>query len=278
MLNDIYQALDPTAFSIGPFAVRWYGLGYILGVIIGGIVILKVAKRWRIEVSIDSLMTLLIAAILGIIIGGRLGYCLFYDAGKYLANPLEILAVNNGGMSFHGGVIGMLIAIFATSKITKIPFATIADLVVIAAPIGIFLVRVANFINGELWGAVDQSLPWGVVFDGAGALPRHPTQLYEALLEGVLMFVVLFAMSRKVPPWSQGTFVGVFLTLYGIFRITIEFVRQPDVQIGYLFGNWFTMGMLLSVPLLIAGIGLLVYAHKTKKSQVGLATQQQTDV
>jgi phosphatidylglycerol:prolipoprotein diacylglycerol transferase len=270
MLNDIYQALDPVAFSIGPVAVRWYGLGYIVGIVIGGLVILKLAKHWKLNYSFDALLTLLIAAAVGIIAGGRLGYCLFYGEGYYFANPLAILSVSDGGMSFHGGVLGMVIAIAIVSKISKMPYLSIADLIVIAAPIGIFLVRIANFINGELWGAVAVDLPWGVVFDGAGDLPRHPTQLYEALLEGAVMFAVLFSLSRKLPARPRGTFVGVFLTLYGIFRIAIEFVRQPDTQIGYLIGDWFTMGMLLSLPLLIAGIILLVYADKTKHPQQGI--------
>ncbi|MDR0500808.1 MAG: prolipoprotein diacylglyceryl transferase [Coriobacteriales bacterium] len=271
MLDDLYHFLDPTAFWLGSFPVRWYGLGYFFGLAIGAIVILRTAKRWNLKFTLDSLLVIILAATLGIIIGGRVGFILFYGNGYYFAHPLEILAINNGGMSFHGGVIGMAVAVPIAARLTKIAFLTIADLVVIAAPIGIFLVRCANFINGELWGAVTD-LPWGVVFDdsGGGTLPRHPTQLYEACLEGIVMFVVLQVLSRRKSATSaRGFHVGIFLCLYAIFRISIEFVRQPDVQLGYLFGDWFTMGMLLSLPLLAGGIALVVYSQIAKKPQRG---------
>ncbi len=273
LLNDIYQALDPIAFWIGPFAVRWYGLGYILGILIGGYIVFHACKRWNIRFSLDALLTVFIAATVGIILGGRLGYVLFYNAGYYFANPAEILAFSNGGMSFHGGVIGMALAAWIASRIIKMPLLTLADLIVIAAPVGICLVRVTNFINGELWGA-PTDLPWGVEFESGGGVARHPSQLYEALLEGVVIFIVLQVLSRKKQPLSRGGYLGIFLILYGIFRITVEFVREPDVQLGYLAGGWLTMGMVLCIPMLVIGIALLVYAAKTRHPQQGLPELQ----
>jgi phosphatidylglycerol:prolipoprotein diacylglycerol transferase len=207
---------------------------------------------------------------LGIVIGGRLGYIVFYGVGYYLQNPLEVFALSNGGMSFHGGVIGMVAAMAIAARMTGLPLLSIGDLAVIAAPVGIFLVRIANFINGELWGA-ESDLPWAVVFDdsGGGPLPRHPTQLYEAALEGLVMFVVMQVLARKLPPRPRGFFVGTFLSLYAVFRIAVEFVRQPDAQLGYLAGGWFTMGMLLSLPLLVAGAVLIVCACKKRLPQQG---------
>jgi phosphatidylglycerol:prolipoprotein diacylglycerol transferase len=299
MLNAIYHALSPIAFTIGPFAVHWYGLGYIIGLILGGLVVYRTARHWQVQVGkphpqagvdgkgttplpstqaspspaapaassgrhfdLNALLGLIIAAALGVIIGGRLGYVLFYNLPYYAAHPALVFATWDGGMSFHGGVIGTLIAMLVYARILHLPFLRLMDLVCIGAPIGICLVRCCNFINGELWGAVT-NLPWGVVFGGAaGPLPRQPSQLYEAALEGLLMFCILFALSRKLPPRPAGTFCGLFALLYGVFRIAVEFVRQPDPQIGYLFGShWITMGMVLSLPLALAGAGVLLYAR-----------------
>ena len=270
MLNDFYQNLDPVAFSIGPLAVRWYGLAYVVGFVLAGLLMWRLAKRWKITFDSDALFTVICCVIVGVILGARLGYCLFYSNGYYFAHPLEVFAFNQGGMSFHGGLVGALLAGIVAAKLTGIPYLTLADLGAIAAPIGLFLGRCANFVNGELWGDFTD-LPWGVVFGGAaGTMPRHPSQLYEALLEGVLLFIVLFALSRKVPPRPRGTFIGVFLVLYGVFRCLVEFVRQPDVQIGYLWGDWLTMGQLLSAPLIVAGIIILIYSCKKKLPQQGL--------
>lgn len=270
MLNDIYQGLDPIAFSLGPLVVRWYGLAYVLGFVCAAAIIYFVAKRWKLGMSEDNLLTLMVCAIVGVVLGARIGYVLFYGDGYYLSHPLEILAFNQGGMSFHGGLVGLLIGGAVAARMTRIPFLTLADLGSIAAPIGLFFGRCANFVNGELWGA-PTSLPWGVVFGGtAGVMPRHPSQLYEALLEGVVLFCVLYILSRKQPPRPQGTFLGVFLVGYGLFRFLIEFVRQPDAQIGYLWGGWLTMGQVLSVPLMVAGACALVYAVRVKKPQKGL--------
>ena len=269
MLNDIYQGLDPIAFSLGPLVVRWYGLAYVLGFVCAAAIIYFVAKRWRLGMSEDNLLTLMVCAIVGVVLGARIGYVLFYGDGYYLSHPLEILAFNQGGMSFHGGLVGLLIGGAVAALMTRIPFLTLADLGSIAAPIGLFFGRCANFVNGELWGAPTDG-PLGVVFGGAaGMMPRHPSQLYEAVLEGLVIFCVLFALSRKRPPRPQGTFLGAFLVLYGIFRFLIEFVREPDVQLGYLWGGWLTMGQVLSAPLIVAGIALLIYAARTRHPQAG---------
>lgn len=269
MLNDIYQGLDPIAFSLGPLVVRWYGLAYVLGFVCAAAIIYFVAKRWKLGMSEDNLLTLMVCAIVGVVLGARIGYVLFYGDGYYLSHPLEILAFNQGGMSFHGGLVGLLIGGAVAARMTRIPFLTLADLGSIAAPIGLFFGRCANFVNGELWGAPTDG-PLGVVFGGAaGMMPRHPSQLYEAVLEGIVIFCVLFALSRKRPPRPQGTFLGAFLVLYDIFRFLIEFVREPDVQLGYLWGGWLTMGQVLSAPLIVAGIALLIYAARTRHPQAG---------
>ena len=270
MLNDLYQNLDPIAFSAGPFTVRWYGIAYVLGFLCTALVAWRTAKRWGIRVGGDQVATIIMWAIVGIIVGARLGYVLFYGAGYYLEHPGKIVMLSEGGMSFHGGLVGALLSGLVSARQVRVPYTTIADLCVIGAPLGLLFGRCANFVNGELWGA-PTDLPWGVVFGGlAGNIARHPTQLYEALLEGVVLFCVLFALSRKVPPRSRGTFLGLFLVLYGTFRFAIEFVRQPDAQLGYLAGGWFTMGMALSLPLVAAGACLLVWAVRMKLPQRGL--------
>ncbi|MBQ3106289.1 MAG: prolipoprotein diacylglyceryl transferase [Eggerthellaceae bacterium] len=277
MLNDIYQMLDPVAFSVGPLSVRWYGIAYVVGFVLTAFVIMRTAKRWKLYLDSDSLLTVVFCVIVGVILGGRLGYVLFYGDGYYFENPAKILAFNEGGMSFHGGLIGALLAGIVAARLVRMPYLSLADMAVIGAPLGLFFGRCANFVNGELWGAVTDA-PWGVVFGGsAGMLPRHPSQLYEAILEGLVIFVVLYALSRKTPPRPQGTFLGVFLVMYGCFRFAVEFVREPDAQLGYLFGGWVTMGQLLSVPLIIAGIAVLVYAARARRPQQGIEPRPMED-
>lgn len=269
MLDALYHSIDPVALSIGPLVIRWYGIAYVLGFVCAALIVWRVARRWRVSVDVDSLLTIMICVIVGVIVGGRLGYVLFYGDGYYLAHPLEIVAFNKGGMSFHGGLVGALVSGIPAARLTRIPYLTLADLGCIAAPMGLFFGRCANFVNGELWGAPTDA-PWGVVFGGAaGLMPRHPSQLYEALLEGVVIFCVLYALSRRVPPRPRGTFLGVFLLMYGTFRFLVEFVREPDAQLGYLWGGWLTMGQVLSVPLIIGGILVLIYAAKRKLPQQG---------
>lgn len=275
MLNDIYQMLDPVALQLGPLQIRWYGLAYVAGFVCAFLVLADLSRRWRVRIGEDAFFTIVFCVVIGVIFGGRLGYVLFYGDGYYLAHPEQILAFNKGGMSFHGGLIGVLLGGAIAAKITHIPFLTLADMGAVGGSIGLFFGRCANFVNGELWGA-PTDLPWGVVFGGAaGAVPRHPSQLYEALLEGVVIFCVLFALSRKNPPRPRGTFIGLFLTMYGLFRFVVEFIREPDAQLGYLWGGWLTMGQVLSVPLIVAGVALLIYAVKMKLPQQGLPEMQQ---
>ena len=270
MLNEIYQMLDPVAVWLGPLPIRWYSLAYLVGFAGVAFILVHTSRRWKLRMNSDAVLTIVVCVMIGVLLGARIGYCLFYGNGYYLQNPMEILALNKGGMSFHGGLVGALLAGAVAARATGIPYLTLADLGAIAAPIGLFCGRCANFVNGELWGAVTD-LPWGVVFGGsAGMMPRHPSQLYEALLEGLLLFILLYALSRKAPARPRGTFLGVFLVVYAICRFAMEFVRQPDVQIGYLWGGWLTMGQCLSVPLLVAGVCLLVWACKRKLPQQGL--------
>lgn len=269
MLNELYQSLDPVAFTIGPLSARWYGLAYVAGFICVIAIMYVVGKRWKMRFNFDSLTIVLLAAMIGVIVGGRLGYVLFYNFDMYAANPLLILNFSRGGMSFHGGFVGAIIAAVIASRIIKMPFLSLVDLAMIGVPIGLFFGRCANFVNGELWGA-PTDLPWGVVFGGsAGSEPRHPSQLYEAFFEGIVLFVILFALSRKQPPFPRGTYTGVFMLGYGICRFMVEFIREPDVQLGYLWGGWLTMGQVLSLPLILVGIVLLVYAYKTNLPQDG---------
>ena len=269
MLDALYHGIDPVALSLGPLTIRWYGIAYVLGFVCAALIVWRVARRWRVSVDVDSLLTIMICVIVGVIVGGRLGYVLFYGDGYYLAHPLEIVAFNKGGMSFHGGLVGALASGIPAARLTRIPYLTLADLGCIAAPMGLFFGRCANFVNGELWGAPTDA-PWGVVFGGAaGLMPRHPSQLYEALLEGVVIFCVLYALSRRVPPRPRGTFLGAFLVMYGTFRFLVEFVREPDAQLGYLWGGWLTMGQVLSAPLIVGGIIVLLWAVKKKLPQEG---------
>ena len=268
-LNDLYHSLDPIAVSLGPVAIRWYGLAYLVGFVLATIVIWRTQDRWGLDLSKDDLVSIVTGIMFGVIVGGRLGYVLFYGKGYYLAHPLSILALNEGGMSFHGGLAGAVIGGYLACRQLGIDYVTICDLGACGAPLGLFLGRCANFINGELWGK-ETSLPWGVMFNdtGGGDVFRHPSQLYEALLEGVVIFLVLHLLAKKLPPRPKGTFMGAFLALYGCFRFLVEFVRLPDAQMGYLLGTqWLTMGQVLSLPLVALGVWLLVRATRRGEPQ-----------
>ena len=269
MLNDIYQLIDPVIVSVGPLSVRWYGVAYVVGFSLAGLVVYFYARHWKLRFSGYDVLVFVCYCAFGVIIGARLGYCLLYGDGYYLANPMEILALGNGGMSFHGGLVGIAVAGVIYSLVYNVPFLTLADLVSCGVPLGLLFGRCANFVNGELYGA-PTTLPIGVDFTGSGIM-YHPSQLYEALLEGLVIFLVLFALSRKSnPPRPRGFFLGTFLTLYGVFRILIEFVRLPDVQIGYFFGTWGTMGQLLSLPMVVVGICLIAWSCVRKLPQRGM--------
>ena len=266
MLNDLYHSLDPVAFSAGPITIYWYGLAYIAGSIIAGVMLYRTQRRWKMGLSVDDVMSVVIGVVFGLLIGARLFYVVFYGDGYYFAHPLEILAVNQGGMSFHGGLVGGIVGGVLACRALRLSAWTVADMAVVGAPLALCLGRCANFVNGELWGK-PTDLPWGVVFGGAaGAMPRHPSQLYEALLEGIVLFAILYAMSRKKQLPPQGAFLGVFVMGYGIVRFLVEFVRVPDAQLGYLFG-FITMGQLLSLPLIVGGAALLVYAYRARRPQ-----------
>ena len=267
-LDAFYHSLNPVALSLGPLSIRWYGLAYLVGFVLAGVVMYRTAQRWKLNVTPDDVLNLMVGISFGVIVGARLFYVIFYGAGYYVAHPLDAFALSQGGMSFHGGLVGAVIGGSIVCKASGLSIPTICDLGVIGAPLGLFFGRCANFINGELWGK-PTNLPWGVMFETGGAVYRHPSQLYEALLEGLLMFAILYVLSRKYPPRPQGTFIGTFLMLYGIFRFVVEFVRVPDEQLGYLFGSFITMGQLLSLPLVVFGIVVLVMARRLNSPQVG---------
>jgi len=263
----VYPGIDPVALRLGPFAVHWYGIAYLVGFASAFAIMRGLVRRWRLNLTEDDLLTIILAAVLGVLLGGRLGNVLFYGETEYLRAPMRILAVWDGGMSFHGGLAGILIAGALVSWRMGIPWLTLCDLGSVGAPVGIFFGRLANFVNDELWGRVTTA-PWGVVFPSGGSLPRHPSQLYEAVLEGlVTLAVVLWLATRPTPP-SRGIIFGTLLTMYGAFRIFVEFFREPDAQIGFLWGGA-TMGQLLSVPVLVAGITLIVWSRRRALPQQG---------
>ena len=262
-----YPGIDPVALRIGPLAVRWYGIAYVAGFAVAYGIMRELVRRWKLNLSEDDMLNIVLAAVVGVLLGGRLGYVLLYGGLDYLRDPLKILAVWDGGMSFHGGLAGILIAGGLVAWRMGIPWLTLCDLGSVGAPAGIFFGRLANFINDELWGRVTTA-PWGVVFPSGGPLPRHPSQLYEAALEGLVTFAVVLWIATREKPASRGVVLGWLLMLYGIFRITIESFREPDAQIGFLVGGA-TMGQLLSVPLVIAGIFLVIWSMRRGLPELG---------
>lgn len=255
-----FPQIDPVIFSIGPLAVRWYGMMYLLGFVGGYFMMRHVVslRKWPLDKSIIS--DLLFYGVLGVVLGGRFGYTLFYNFDYYSQHPLEIFYVWEGGMSFHGGLLGVCVAILIFSRRQNLKLLLLADLVVSAVPIGLGLGRIGNFINAELWGRTT-GLPWGVIFPGAGSTPRHPSQLYEAGLEGIVLLIIIYLLHRLgvrrgVPAFS-------FLMLYGVFRFLVEFVRQPDSHLGFLWGGA-TMGQILSLPMVVVGLaGLVMILRRT---------------
>src|SRR3954452_23483081 len=253
-----FPALDPVAIAVGPVAIRWYALAYIVGLLLGWRYCLALADRPPRFVRRRDIDDFLVWATLGVVLGGRLGYVLFYNSAYYIEHPIEALYLWHGGMSFHGGAIGVTLAIWLFGRARNIPLLAFADIICAAVPIGLFFGRIANFINGELFGRVTD-VPWAVVFPAGGPLPRHPSQLYEALCEGLLLFLVLLIAERGGVRRHPGMLCGLFLVGYAIARMSGELFRQPDAQLGFLiFGT--TMGQLLSVPVLIAGIALILWA------------------
>jgi phosphatidylglycerol:prolipoprotein diacylglycerol transferase len=249
-----YPEINPDIIRIGPLAVRWYGIMYLIGFTAAYFLVRYQLKRRKISVTSQDIDSLFLFLLSGLVIGARLGYVIFYNPIYYLSNPSEIFAVWHGGMSFHGGLIGSIIAGLLFCRRHKADFWQLADLVIVAAPIGLGLGRLGNFINGELYGRVTD-VPWGMVFPEGGPAPRHPSQLYEFLLEGVVLFSVLWFLKNK--HLRPGALTSIFLMLYGVFRFFVEFFRQPDPQIGFILG-YFTMGQILSSAMILAGIGIFL--------------------
>jgi phosphatidylglycerol---prolipoprotein diacylglyceryl transferase len=261
-----YPAIDPVLTAVGPFPIRWYALAYIAGMVLGWFYTRFLVSRERYwgdlpRPTVASMDDLLIYMAAGVILGGRLGYVIFYNPLHYIENPGEIIALWKGGMAFHGGLAGSIVAIYLFARRQKVAFTTVLDIAAAAVPIGLCLGRIANFIKPELWGRVCTlpcDVPWAMVFPGAGDLPRHPSQLYEAGLEGLALFLILYTAVRSGALRRPGLVAGIFAIGYGCARILVEFFREPDPQLGYLFNSgWLTMGMLLSLPLIGAGLALL---------------------
>lgn len=250
--------IDPIAFSIGPLAVRWYGLMYLLGFAAAWWLGRRRIARGMAPVSREQFESLIFYGVLGVVLGGRLGYVLFYKPAYYAANPLEIFAIWQGGMSFHGGLLGVIAAMAFVARAQRIDFLRLMDFLAPLTPLGLAAGRIANFINGELWGRVTD-VPWGMVFRGAGDAPRHPSQLYQAALEGLALFVILWWFSAK--PRPRGAVSGLFLAGYGAFRFIAEFAREPDSYLGVL-ALGLTMGQWLSLPMILAGVTLLWWSAR----------------
>lgn len=255
-----YPDVDPVAFSIGPIAVRWYGLAYVAGILGAWRLAERLVARaglWpddREPLSKAALGDFIIWATVGIVAGGRLGYALVYDIDHTLAEPMSVLEVWHGGMSFHGGLVGIVLAMILFTRRNGIRTWSLVDIVASVAPLGIFFGRLANFVNGELWGRPGD-VAWAMVFPTGGPLPRHPSQLYEAILEGLLLLLLLQWIAYRTPALKKpGQVAGVFACGYGAARIFSELFREPDANLGFLTGGWLTMGMLLSFPIVLAGI------------------------
>jgi len=253
-----YPKIDPEIVRIGPFAVRWYGVMYLVGFALSYLLVNYQIKKKGLQISRETVVSLYSYLILGLMAGARLGYVLFYDLPTYIRHPFEVFAVWHGGMSFHGGLIGSIIAGTFFCRKFRLDFWQMADMVMVTAPIGLALGRLGNFINGELYGRVS-AVPWAMVFPSGGPFPRHPSQLYEFFLEGVLLFGVVWALKDR--HMGKGVLSSVFLIFYGIFRFFAEFFREPDAQLGFIFGP-FTMGQLLSSGMVLLGILLFFLRRK----------------
>ena len=255
-----YPVINPVAMSLGPLEIRWYALAYIVGLLIGWRYCLALAERPPRLVGRKEIDDFLAWATLGVVLGGRIGYVLFYNFGYFAAHPSEIPAMWHGGMSFHGGALGVTAAILWFTRKRRLPVLAFADIIAAAIPIGLFFGRIANFINDELWGRVTD-VPWAMVFPNGGPVPRHPSQLYEAFFEGIVLFLLLLAAERRGARRRPGLMTGLFLAGYAAARMSGELFRQPDAQLGFLiFGT--TMGQLLSLPLLVAGLWLIARARR----------------
>ncbi len=259
----LFPQFDPVLIQVGPFAIRWYALAYIAGIVLGWRLLRRLIVLPPVvgtPLQADDFVTW---ATLGIVLGGRLGYVLFYQPSVYLAHPLQIFEVWHGGMSFHGGALGVTLAILLFCRQQKISILGFADRLAVCVPIGLGFGRIANFINGELWGRpAPDWLPWAMIFPTGGPIPRHPSQIYQALMEGLILFIVMLAASRRVAIRSRfGMLTGIFLAGYAVARIIGEHFREPDAFLGFLYGG-ITMGQLLSIPMLLAGLFLIWRARR----------------
>lgn len=260
-----FPNISPIIFSVGPVAIRWYSMAYLVGIILGWILINRNVKKNNLGLSKENIEDFMFYLTLGIVIGGRLGYVLFYGGNAFWQNPLQVFEVWKGGMSFHGGVLGVIAATWYFARKINYKFLALTDLIVLYAPIGICLGRLANFINDELWGRITD-VPWAVKFPNGGYWPRHPSQLYEAFFEGVVMFTILNFLWRYQWVRERHGFVSsLFVIFYGIFRISMEQFREPDAQLGFYFGH-VTMGQMLSVPLIILGSTVIYFLVRNKKA------------
>jgi phosphatidylglycerol---prolipoprotein diacylglyceryl transferase len=254
-----YPNIDPVALTLGPIKIHWYGIMYLIG--FAGVWLLgqKRATRQDSPIKPEAIEDLVYFGALGVILGGRIGYILFYQFAKFLDNPLTLFKIWEGGMSFHGGMLGVFAAMYFFGKKYNCTMLQLTDIIAPLCPIGLGAGRIGNFINGELWGKVTD-VPWGMVFPSAGTLPRHPSQLYEAGLEGLLLFIIMWIYTAKPRPTAAPT--GLVLFVYGCFRFFVEFYRLPDAHLGYLALDWMTMGQILSMPMMIVGAGMFVWAHR----------------
>jgi phosphatidylglycerol:prolipoprotein diacylglycerol transferase len=259
----MFPQFDPFIVHYGAFGIRWYALSYIAGLVLGWRLVRRLVQQSPVVTTpllVDDFLTW---ATLGVVLGGRLGYVLFYQPGFFFAHPMKIFEVWTGGMSFHGGMLGVALVIVLFCRKHAIPILGFADRIAVAAPIGLGLGRVANFINGELWGRpAPLWLPWAMIFPTGGPIPRHPSEIYEALMEGLILFFIMYALSRREAMRARfGLLTGIFLVGYAIARIIAEFFREPDAFLGFLWEGA-TMGQLLSVPVLLAGVGLIIWARR----------------
>lgn len=263
---EIYQYINPIALQLGSLTIRWYGIMYLIGILIAwflGNYRLKHNTNPLLTINKEQFTDLIVYIVFGLLVGGRLGYMFFYQMQLVLSKPSEVLMLWHGGMSFHGGLIGAILGITLYCYKTKQNFFILADFMAPLAPPAFFFGRIGNFINGELWGKITDR-PWGIIFPGAGDLPRHPSQLYEGILEGIVLFIILWQFTKKPRPMLAAS--GLFFIFYGLFRIFVEFYRIPDKHIGYLAFDWLTMGQLLSLPMIILGAVLLVIAYSKNES------------
>ncbi len=263
-----YPYIDPVIFSVGPVHIHWYAIMYLIGFLSAWFLAGYRVKKQGLNWTSDQIADLIFYCAIGVILGGRVGYMLFYDAANWMHNPLQILKIWQGGMSFHGGFLGVFIALYCFHRKYKLGFLELMDFMAPLVPIGLAAGRIGNFINGELVGRETHLDNWGMIFPFIDLQPRHPSQLYECFLEGIVLFLILWIYTSK--PRPIGAASGLFLFFYGLFRFIIEFFREPDIGLGFLWDDWLTMGQLLSLPMIIAGFALFIYSysHRSKNARI----------